>query len=265
MRQVRVFLRLVALDVTLTVQYRGGFLVMQIRNMVTPIVSLLVWQAAAAAGADLPVSGGYLATYFIFVSVVSMLTSSWTAYFLAASIRLGDLARWLVRPASTHLSGAANNVGEKIVKLVLIAPLIAVFALVLRDRMQLPHSLLTWLLFGISLLMAAAMVFALDVMVGSLAFWFDDVNGFSWARRLVVSVLSGAVIPLALMPGWAGGVVAVQPFRFTVSYPLEVLLGTVSGSLAAGFALQTGWTVAFIAAAALVWRRGLRNYQAAGA
>lgn len=192
MRQVRVFLRLVALDVSLTIQYRGQFVVMQIRNMVTPIISLLVWQAASAAGAVLPVSDGYLATYFIFVSVVSMLTSSWTAYFLATSIRLGDLARWLVRPASTHLSGAANNVGEKIVKLVLIAPMIAVLALVLRDRMQLPHNpVTTRLLFGVSLLLAAAMVFSLDVIVGSLAFWFDEVNGFSWARRLIVSVLSG--------------------------------------------------------------------------
>ena len=109
------------------------------------------------------------------------------------------------------------------------------------------------------------MVFSLDVIVGSLAFWFDEVNGFSWARRLIVSVLSGAVVPLALMPGWAGGVVAVQPFRFTVSYPLEVLLGTVSGSVVAGFVLQAGWTVVFIAAGALIWRRGLRNYQAAGA
>lgn len=259
------FLRLVALDVTLTIQYRGDFIVMQVRNLVSPLISLLVWQAAVAAGAVLPVSDGYLATYFIFVSVVSMLTSSWTAHFLATSIRLGDLARWLVRPTSTHLSGAANNVGEKVVKLVLIAPLIAVFALVLRDRMQLPHNPVTWLLFGVSLLMAAAMVFSLDVIVGSLAFWFDEVDGFSWARRLVVSVLSGAVVPLALMPGWAASVVAVQPFRFTVSYPLEVLLGTVSGSVATGFALQAGWTVVFIGASALVWRRGLRNYQAAGA
>jgi len=265
MRQVRVFLRLVALDVSLTIQYRGQFVVMQIRNMVTPIISLLVWQAASAAGAVLPVSDGYLATYFIFVSVVSMLTSSWTAYFLATSIRLGDLARWLVRPASTHLSGAANNVGEKIVKLVLIAPMIAVLALVLRDRMQLPHNPVTRLLFGVSLLLAAAMVFSLDVIVGSLAFWFDEVNGFSWARRLIVSVLSGAVVPLALMPGWAGGVIELQPFRFTVSYPLEVLLGTVSGSVAVGFALQLGWTVVFIASGALIWRHGLRNYQAAGA
>jgi len=260
-----VFLRLVALDITITIQYRGDFIVQQVRNLVSPLISLLVWQAAVAAGAVLPVSAEYLATYFIFVSVVSMLTSSWTAYFLAMNIRLGDLARWLVRPTSTHMSDAANNVGEKIVKLVLIAPLIAVLAVVLRDRMRLPHDPITWLLFGMSLLMAAAMVFSLDVIVGSLAFWFDEVNGFSWARRLIVSVLSGAVVPLALMPAWARGVVAVQPFRFTVSYPLEVLLGTVSGSLAAGFALQAGWTVVFIAAGALIWRRGLRSYQAAGA
>src|SRR6478752_2822712 len=116
MRQLKVFGQLVAMDVMLTVQYRGEFVLLQLQNMITPIVSLLVWQAALAAGAQLPVGSDYLATYFVAVSVVSMLTSSWTAYYLAESIRLGELARWLIRPTSTHLSGAANNIGEKLVK-----------------------------------------------------------------------------------------------------------------------------------------------------
>ena len=265
MRQLRVFGQLVAMDVTLTVQYRGEFVLLQLQNMITPIVSLLVWQAALAAGAQLPVGSDYLATYFVAVSVVSMLTSSWTAYYLAESIRLGELARWLIRPTSTHLSGAANNIGEKLVKVVLITPMIVVFAVILRDHMQIPQDPIRWLLFALSMLMAATMVFAMDVIVGSLAFWFEEISGFDRARTLIVGILSGAVIPLALMPAWAAGVIAVQPFRFAVSFPLEVLLNTSPGSLTVGFALQVFWTAAFVIGGVLIWRRGLRSYAAAGA
>jgi len=149
-----------------------------------------------------------------------------------------------------------------------VLPVLAGLAVVLHQRMRLPTSTTTWMLFGVSLLMAAVLVFALDVLVGASAFWFDEVSGFDRARRLIVGVLSGVVVPLALMPGWAAGVVAVQPFRFTVSFPLEVLLGSggvADQSLAAGFCWQAGWTAAFVAAAAAVWRLGLRSYSAAGA
>lgn len=123
--------RMLAINLTVTLQYRGDFFLMQLRNLVTPLVSLLVWEAALTSGATLPVSPGYLVSYFILVSVVGMLTSSWTAYYLAESIRLGDLARRLVRSASTHWEGIANNIDEKLIKLVLLAPMIIVLALML--------------------------------------------------------------------------------------------------------------------------------------
>lgn len=45
---------------------------------------------------------------------------------------------------------------------------------------------------------------------------------------------------------------------------MEVLLGDVPGGLLAGFGLQLGWLVIFLALAGMVWRLGLRAYSAAG-
>ena len=58
------------------------------------------------------------------------------------------------------------------------------------------------------------------------------------------------------------GFLDAQPFRFMVSFPLEVLLGNPSGS---SYALQVGWFAAFVGGAVIVWRVGLRSYQGAGA
>ncbi|ACQ78809.1 protein of unknown function DUF990 [Beutenbergia cavernae DSM 12333] len=268
MRQLHLFGRLFALNVGVTFQYRGEFLIMQIGNLIVPITSLLVWQAALASGAPLPVDGEFLVAYFLLVSVVGMLTASWTAFYLAASIRDGALNRWLIRPASTHLDAVANNVGEKVVKLVIIVPLIAALALLLGDRIALPSDAGRWLLFAVAVVLAAGMRLALDIMIGSLAFWFEDVQGFIRALAVITPVLSGAVVPLALMPPGIAAVTAVQPFRFMLSYPMEVLLADPAGGpggLTAGFALQVGWLAVFVAGAAGVWRLGLRSYAAAGA
>jgi viologen exporter family transport system permease protein len=82
---------------------------------------------------------------------------------------------------------------------------------------------------------------------------------------LAARVLSGGIVPLALLPVALQGFLAVQPFRFMLSFPLEVLLGTTRGSVATGFAWQAGWLAVFAGGAAALWRVGLRGYQAAGA
>lgn len=264
-RHVRVFGRVLALNIGLTFVYRGDFLLMQIANVLTPLVSLLVWQAALAAGASIAVTPEFLNTYFILVAVVNMVTSSWTAWYLAEMIRNGDLNRWLIRPASVHVDGFANNLGEKVIKLMLITPIAVLLIIVLSGRVSMPGTPLRWLMFVLAIIAAMVMVYLFDIARASLAFWFEDVRGFNTAITIITPVLSGAVVPLALMPAEVAGLTSWQPFRFMVSFPMEVLLDRVPGGLAFGFAQQAGWLLIFAAAALLVWRLGLRQYSAVGA
>ena len=262
-RTVRTFCALVSRDIQVTLTYRAWLFWLLLGNLPVPVISLLVWQGAAALGAELPVAQEYLVTYFVLVALVSMLTSSWSAGFLADSIRLGELASWLVRPCSTHLNGVANNVAEKIAKLTLMVPMVAVLALVMHRQVALPADPRRWFGFAVAIVLGAVIVFAIDVLIGSLAFWVEEVSGLLRARNLVAGVLSGAVIPLALLPSVLQPALIAQPFRYTVSYPLEILLlPTVPWS---GFAFAAGWALALSTAAVLVWRVGLRGYQAAGA
>jgi ABC-2 type transport system permease protein len=238
---------------------------------VIPLTSLLVWHAVLASDASLPVTGRYLVAYFLLVGVVEMLTASWIAFFLAESIRDGSLNQWLVRPTSTHLNAITNNLGEKVIKLLLLVPVVIMLGVVLSitgfgdHRLELPTEASRWAGFGLAVLLAAAIRFSLDVVIGSLAFWVEDVQGFLRAVAVIIPVLSGGVVPLALMPdGWQE-VAVLQPFRFMLSFPLEVLLSPDAGAAGGGFAGQVGWLMIFVAAAVLTWRAGLRSYSAAGA
>ena len=93
-RTARTFCALVSRDIQVTLTYRAWLFWLLLGNLPVPVISLLVWQGAAALGAKLPVAQEYLVTYFVLVALVGMLTSSWSAGFLADSIRLGDLACW---------------------------------------------------------------------------------------------------------------------------------------------------------------------------
>jgi ABC-2 type transport system permease protein len=264
-RTAAVFLALLRQEIQVMALYRWWLLAMQASGTVIPLISLLVWRGAIAYGAKPPVTRDYLTTYLVLVSLVTMLTSSWTARFLAENIRLGHLNAWLIRPGSTHLAAAANNVGEKIAKLATLLPLMAVVAVPFHDDIRLPANPGRWLLFAWALAMGATLTFSLDIIVGALAFWWHDVTAVDRFRQLVTLFLSGALVPLAVMPAAWGPFLRGQPFGYIVAFPIQALLGANLTGLRAGLAVQAGWTLLALGAARVAWIRGLRRYSGAGA
>ncbi|MGC5165948.1 ABC transporter permease [Luteimicrobium sp. DT211] len=256
---------LVEQEVQTITQYRWWLVAMQASVVVVPLISLLVWRGAMARGAEPPVTRDYLTTYLVMVSVVTMLTSSWTARFLAESIRGGQLNAWLVRPCSTHLVAAANNVSEKLAKLATMLPLVVVLGIVFHRDVELPSDAGRWLLFCWALAMGATMMFCFDVVVGSLAFWWDEVAAVDRFRQLAALFLSGALIPLSVMPSAWGAFLQAQPFGYAVAFPIQTLLAPDLAPLRTGLAVQAAWVLLALVAARLVWVSGLRRYSGAGA
>src|SRR5918998_220888 len=109
--------RIVGMNVVMTLEYRGAFLIYMINTVVSPVIALLVWLTVAEQGVALPYDRSQFVTYFLLLSLVSMLTGVWLAGYLAETIRLGGLSAWLVRPAPYIAHQLGNNIGEKIVKL----------------------------------------------------------------------------------------------------------------------------------------------------
>ena len=258
--------RLIVIDLSTALIYRVEFVMYMVSTVLGPAISLMIWRAALESGAALPVDAEYLTTYFVLLGVVGMLTSAWLSGFLAEEIRLGRISRWLARPGSAQLNLIANNISEKLIKAVPLLPMILLLWWFVRDSVAIPADPARLALVAMSVVAAAVMVFALDVMVGSLAFWLDDITGIDRARGLLSVIFRGQLVPLALMPAWSQGVINVQPFRFTLSFPLELLIGDLThAEVITGMALQLVYPLLAVLAARAVWRRGIRAYSAVGA
>jgi len=262
----RLLRRMIAINMSMSLAYRGDFVFFMLSVVLGPLLSVLIWQAAIASGADLPVDSTYLTSYFVLLGVVSMLTSSWLSTFLAGEIRDGRLSVWLARPGSYLYEMAANNIAEKAFKLVVLMPMVLIFGFWFRDSVDLSAPAWRWSVVGVSIGMGAGIAFSLDVIEGSLGFWLEDIDGLARARALLVMVLAGQLVPLALMPDWAQGFMTVQPFRYILSFPLEVIVGDLPRrEIAMGLALQVTYTALFILGARWIWARGKRSYSAVGA
>ena len=263
-------LRTAAFDAKLNLlgelEYRGAFLIWVLGDLVRSLISLAVWLTVSEHSARLPLDRSQLVTYFVAQGLVSTLTISWLVYLVPENIQEGYLSARLLRPVSPLAHFAGNNLGEKALRLLLLVPLTAAAALLFRADLRLPSDGATWALFAAAVALAAVVAFLLDLVVCSMAFWLQDVWGLRSAFSLAERFLNGGLIPLALLPPWLMGLAHAQPFRYTLSFPLEILTGALSSeALGRGFAWQAGYAAGLYVLYRVQWRYGLRAYSAAGA
>lgn len=264
--RLRLLWRITRMDVMTTLEYRGAFFIYMVNIVATPLISLLVWLTVAEQGVHLPYGRDQFVTYYVLLSLTSMLTSVWLAPFLADQIRLGQISPLLLHPAPVITNYIGNNLGEKIIKLPLVLPLLGLMALGFHQYLRLPSSPGLWLAFAAALPLAATLAFLLDYLLGSLAFWVQDVSGLIRFKTLAAALLSGQLVPLAFFPTPLAPFLQAQPFRYTLSFPLEILVGHLGrAALLTGFAWMLAYCLILVAGYRLIWHVGLRSYSSSGA
>ena len=78
-------------------------------------------------------------------------------------------------------------------------------------------------------------------------------------------LLSGRMVPLSLMPGWAQTLADLLPFQWAFQFPIDVLLGRLStAEVWRGIGMQVLWSAIAIGVTAVMWRRGVRRFAAVG-
>jgi ABC-2 type transport system permease protein len=102
--------------------------------------------------------------------------------------------------------------------------------------------------------------------LGVLAFWSTQGRNFSGLLFGVGQFLSGWIAPLALFPESFRQTAYLLPFRSTLGLPLEILMGRLDeAETAFAFGITLTWIVFFLILYRVLWRFGLRRYEAVGA
>lgn len=222
------------------------------------VAMLTVWHALLSArtipGFSWPQMQVYLLVGFSSGTLVSTLADFRISY----RIRTGQVALDLVKPVDYQSARLAETVGSLVTELAGICFVWGVmFAFGLRIALP-PASYL--LLFAVSFPLIALLKFSVIYLTGLLCFWTQNYVGLQWARLAVTSVLSGALVPLSLLPHWLGSAAQWLPFAGMSSTPGLILIGDATGWYAVRLvAVQLTWAVALWLVARLAWRGALRQ------
>jgi ABC-2 type transport system permease protein len=109
------------------------------------------------------------------------------------------------------------------------------------------------------------LTFLVMALIGTLALYIESATSVFEAWLGISAVLSGYLVPLDLFPAGVQRIALALPFRFLLSFPVELMLGKLSRAHALEL-LSVQWLYVALAllATRAVWRAGLRRYAAYG-
>jgi len=246
-------------------QYRTANYLYMIGMVAEPVVYLVVWQTVARAqgGAVEGITTGEFAAYYIVWTLVRNMNIVFTPYGWEERIQRGELSGALVRPVHPIHYDLAYFAGWKVVVIVLWLPIAVVLALLFHPTFDV--SPLEGVVFFVAIWGAYLIRSLLLWVLGMITFWTTRVSAIYQLYFTAELLLSGRLLPLALLPAWAAGLAGVLPFASTFGYPIEVLAGDLSSrELLLGLARQGLWIAVGAALVAVVWRFGVRRYSAVG-
>jgi len=222
------------------------------------VAMLAVWHALLSHKPLTGFTWPKMEVYLLVTFTAGAVVSNFSDFRISYKIRNGQVALDLVKPLDYQRARLAETVGGLGGELLSVLLVWAV-GLAFGVRLDLP-ALRYLALFAVSLVLLVLLKFTLTYLTGLLCFWTKNYLGIYWARLAIVSLLSGALVPLSLLPHWLGETAQWLPFAGMTSTPGLLLIGNATGGQAYRLvAVQLVWAVLLWPAARLAWRGAMRQ------
>ena len=252
-------------SIAMQLQYRMSMLIWLIGMVMEPLMYLVVWQTVAIYnGGDVDgYSAGDFAAYYIVLMLVNHLTFSWIMWEYDYRIRMGEFSTVLLKPIHPIHRDIADNLGYKLLTLLVMIPTAALLTWLFDPTFQFVH----WglLAFLPVLALAFLMRFFLEWALAMSAFWTTRIGAINQAYFVLLLFFSGRLAPLDLFPGFVQTIAALLPFRWMVAFPVELVLGRLSlREMWIGVGVQCTWLLIGYLLMRAVYRAGIRRYAAFG-
>lgn len=245
--------------------YRFGFLFTIFGNILYLGVAYYLWRSIYSNTTtinDLTFNETFI--YVALGSTVFVLLKTYTDWIIAHEIEDGSISIYLTKPLDYLFYGLSISLGSVLTNIAAITiPTLLLLTLVFKVNFVIGPGML---LFPFSLLLAFLISYCFDCITGLLAFYTESIWGISATKEILISVLSGALVPLQFFPEAIEKVLLVLPFQAIYHTPLMLVTRPNAdwGSMLSMLAVQAVWVVTLFVATRLFYNQAIKVLRVAG-
>ncbi len=245
--------------------YRYGFLFNIAGNVIYMSVTYFLWRSIYQGRETL--NGLTFDQTYIYValgSAVFILLKTYVDWQMSFDIREGMIATYLIKPIDLQFYILFASLGYALMSLSAITiPTFLLLIFVFHIEIPLGIGLL---IFPFSLVLAYLLSFCFDYFVGLLCFYTESVWGLSTTKDIVVTVLSGALIPLPFFPEAIQKILMWLPFQAIYYTPLTMVAQPTLGwgTFLPMLGVQLFWVIALFGLTRLFYEQAIKVLRISG-
>ncbi|WP_404431562.1 ABC transporter permease [Sutcliffiella horikoshii] len=172
---------------------------------------------------------------------------------IAQEIKEGKVAVELIRPYNYLGMKTMQGLGEGIFRLAFFSvPGMVIVALVF--PLEFSANIATWGLFGISIIFSFIVNTQINLLTGIMTFFLFNNDGLIRAKRVVIDLFSGLLLPISFYPLWAQDVMSFLPFQAISYIPSMIFTEGITGNAVfQSLFMQMVWVFILIIPIQLLW------------
>jgi ABC-2 type transport system permease protein len=172
---------------------------------------------------------------------------------IAMEIREGRVAVEMIRPYNYLGMKVMQGLGEGIFRFVFFSiPGMVIVALLF--SLTITTNAKTWIYFFISIVFSFIINTQINLLTGMMTFFLFNNDGLMYAKRVIIDLFSGLLLPISFYPLWAQTVMKFFPFQAISYIPSMIFSEGIKGEQVwTSIIFQTIWSIILILPITVMW------------
>lgn len=263
-RHVSVYASLFGMIPKLFMAYQIWFWVGLVLSIISMAILVFFWRAIYAETETISgLAQNQTINYILLAFIFMPLTSNDLVWEFGSNLREGLMIHHLLRPVNFQGMNYVQMLGGLAMRLALNIPMVVVA--ILAFGLRLPSDPATWLAFLVSAMLGFTVMFFFNWFLACFTFYTTEVWGLGVLLEGMNFFLSGALVPLVMMPEWLRTVVLSVPFAQALAVPVGLLTGITPLSDAPRvWLIQILWIIGMWILSTLFFRVAVRKITVQG-
>jgi ABC-2 type transport system permease protein len=222
--------------------------------------TIYIWYISARNGSTL-FDFKEIFTYYIIGGLIAI--GNGVHWNIGNRISSGKLSDIMIVPSSAIMRCVVSDAGWHIFSNLVNTILLVVIAMIGKDYIFLPSSIAIIIFTFFAAVIGFVAQIYINLIFGMFAFWMTDAWGIFDLQANITNILSGKLIPLSVLPFTS--LVSTLPFAYFYFLPIQVFMQKYSSAQTIQV-LFVGllWIFVLHILTRLVWKRGLKKFEAVG-